>query len=62
VLIILTLTDFSPEITDFNDMNFYNLTINPNFMNKILHDVVFRAGPGTPRELNQFNFTINFKL
>ncbi|MFT4855666.1 MAG: hypothetical protein ACI8YP_001632 [Algoriphagus sp.] len=31
-------------------------------MNKILHDVVLRAGLGTPKEPNQFNFTINFKL
>jgi len=31
-------------------------------MHKILHDGVIRASLGTPRELNKFNFTINFKL
>ena len=31
-------------------------------MNKTSHNGVIRAGIGIPRELNQFYFTINFKL
>lgn len=31
-------------------------------MNKTLHNGVERAGLGIPRQSNQFNFTINFKL